>query len=84
MEYPLYVYAAGTLLALALYKVAAFAWGILGSPLRHLPGPPSESLFWGNMATTQKEDNSVPQARWVAQYGPNIAYKGVFGVRYPS
>ncbi|GJE84506.1 cytochrome P450 [Phanerochaete sordida] len=80
MEYPLYVYAAGTLLALALYKVVAFAWRVVASPLRHLPGPPSESLFWGNMGVIQKEDNSVPQERWVKQYGPNIAYKGVFNM----
>ncbi|EKM59827.1 uncharacterized protein PHACADRAFT_250554 [Phanerochaete carnosa HHB-10118-sp] len=32
------------------------------------------------MELIQREENSVPQERWVQQYGPAIAYKGVFGM----
>lgn len=81
MGYPLAVYAVAALVAFTVYKVISFLWQANTSPLRHLPGPPTESLFWGNMLAIQKEENSVPQERWVEQYGHSIAYKGLFGVR---
>ncbi|KAI0634036.1 cytochrome P450 [Trametes polyzona] len=63
------------LLGAALWK----AWPLLPrwtpTALKNLPGPPSPSWFYGNMEEIQAEDNSVPQERWVAQYGNNIKYK---------
>ncbi|EKM59789.1 uncharacterized protein PHACADRAFT_138020 [Phanerochaete carnosa HHB-10118-sp] len=79
MTYPLLAYAVGALVAFALYKLVRFIWNINTSPLRHLPGPPNDSLFWGNMRTIEKEEHSVVQERWAEQYGHSIAYKGVFG-----
>ena len=81
MGYPVALYVGGAVVALILYQVVPFLWKASTSPLRHLPGPPNDHLFWGNMLVIQKENNSVPQERWVEQYGLNIAYKGVFGVR---
>ena len=81
MGYPLAVYAVGALVALILYSVGPTVWHVLTSPLRHLAGPPNDSLLWGNMVAIQKGDNSVPQAGWVKQYGHTISYRGVFGVR---
>ena len=52
------------------------------TPLRHLPGPPSPSLFWGNFKLIAEAENSVPQEEWAAKYGPTIAYNGLFGVRH--
>lgn len=80
MGYSLAAYAVGALVALILYKLVPFLWQMNTTPLRHLPGPPTESLFWGNMLSIQKEENSVPQERWVEQYGSTIAYKGLFGL----
>ncbi len=40
-----------------------------------------KSLVWGNMKEIIDEDNSVPQERWVAEYGPTIMYRGFLGVR---
>nr|BAL05140.1 cytochrome P450 [Phanerodontia chrysosporium] len=80
MGYPLAVYAVGALVALIVYSVGPTVWHVLTSPLRHLPGPPNDSLLWGNMAAIQNEEISVPQARWVKQYGHTISYRGVFGM----
>ncbi|KAI0822361.1 cytochrome P450 [Trametes gibbosa] len=56
------------------------AWPLLPrwtpTALRNLPGPPNPSWFYGNMQEIQAADNSVPQERWVANYGPHILYKG--------
>ncbi|KAH9847038.1 cytochrome P450 [Lenzites betulinus] len=56
------------------------AWPLLPrctpTALRNLPGPPNPSWFYGNMKHIQAKDNSVPQERWLAEYGPHIVYKG--------
>lgn len=69
------------LLLLLGYYVVPLLWRSMFSPLRHLPGPPTPSLFWGQFKVIAAEDNSVPQERWVAQYGSNVAYQGIFRVR---
>lgn len=51
------------------------------SPLRHLPGPPSDHWLFGNFKVIADSENSVPQERWMEQYGPTMAYPGMFGVR---
>ncbi|EKM59786.1 uncharacterized protein PHACADRAFT_115009 [Phanerochaete carnosa HHB-10118-sp] len=72
--------ATGTLAALALCNLVLLVWRISTSPLQHLPGPPNESFVWGNAKTTEREGHSVPQDRWVQQYGHTIAYRSAFGV----
>lgn len=75
-------YALVALLAIFLYYALPFVWRATTTPLRHVPGPPSPSLLWGNLKIIQAAENSVPQEQWAAQYGPTIAYRGIFGVRY--
>lgn len=77
--------AAGALIALPfLYVVYEFGPLFLGqftSPLRHLPGPPSDHWLYGNAQAIIKAENSTCQEAWMEQYGPTLAYKGFFGVR---
>jgi hypothetical protein len=72
------------ILVLILYHAGPIVWRVLTSPLRHLPGPPSESILWGNIKSINGAENSVPQEQWVEKYGPIIAYKGILGVRPSS
>ena len=40
---------AGFILVYGIYKIFAFVYDELTSPLRHAPGPPNPSLIYGNM-----------------------------------
>jgi hypothetical protein len=40
---------AGSVGAYALYQILKLVWEELNSPLRHLPGPKSTHLFYGNL-----------------------------------
>ena len=73
-------FALAVFVTVALYHAVPMVWRALTSPLRHLPGPPTDSLFWGNFKIINEAENSVPQEQWVDQYGPTIAYRGIFGV----
>ena len=64
-----------------LWKLRPFYIRPFTSQIRNLPGPRMKSLLWGNMKEIIDEDNSVPQERWVAEYGPTIMYRGFLGVR---
>ncbi|PKY21653.1 cytochrome P450 [Rhizophagus irregularis] len=56
------------------YKI--YIWPIYITPLRKIPGPPSESLLYGNLKTIfTKEDT---QLKWVQEYGNIIRYHGIF------
>ncbi len=63
-----------------LWRLAPIIVRSLFSPLRDLPGPPSPHWFFGHFKQISKEENSVPQERWVEQYGHTFAYTGLFGV----
>ncbi|KAI0329991.1 cytochrome P450 [Cubamyces sp. BRFM 1775] len=63
-----------------LYKVGPALLRACTTPLKNLPGPPSEHWFFGNLKTIQVEDNSVPQERWLSQYGQTIMYRGFFNI----
>ncbi|KAH9885221.1 cytochrome P450 [Cubamyces lactineus] len=69
---------ASALLLILLHKLGPSFIRAYTTPLRELPGPPSDHWFFGNLKAVQEEDNSVPQERWVAQYGQNIMYRGFF------
>ncbi|PKY54087.1 cytochrome P450 [Rhizophagus irregularis] len=58
------------------YKI--FIWPFYISPLRKFPGPPSESLLYGNLKTLMREEYGVPQLRWIKKYGNVIKYHGLF------
>lgn len=72
---------AAAVLLLPAYYIVPILWSIVTSPLRHLPGPPNDSLFWGNFKRIREADDSVLQDQWVAQYGSTISFRGLFGVR---
>ncbi|RGB39306.1 hypothetical protein C1646_664698 [Rhizophagus diaphanus] len=58
------------------YKI--FIWPHYVSPLRKIPGPPSENPFLGNIKTFMKEDSGEPQLRWIKKYGNIIKVHGIF------
>ncbi|KAH9855328.1 cytochrome P450 [Lenzites betulinus] len=80
---------ATTLLLLCpIVLVLYFVWGFLlllfrqaGSPLRHLPGPPSASLFMGNLEDLHDQENTNLVARWARDYGTVFVYRGFMGGR---
>ncbi|KZW00396.1 cytochrome P450 [Exidia glandulosa HHB12029] len=69
--------------ALAAYwaanKLARSVWHRLTTPLRHLPGPKSESFIWGNLRAIFKADNSVIHEQWVKEYGKTFRYHAFLG-----
>ncbi|KAI0356106.1 cytochrome P450 [Trametes cingulata] len=77
-----------TLLVLPLVLVLYFLWTFLlllfrqaRSPLRHLPGPPSASLFMGNLQELHDQENTGLVARWADTYGLAFVYRGFMGGR---
>ena len=74
------LYALAALIAVVLYQLGPFIWRAFTSPLRHLPGPPTDSWWLGQFRIINAAENSVPQEEWAKQYGPSIAYRGMFGV----
>ncbi|KAI0768260.1 cytochrome P450 [Trametes elegans] len=63
-----------------LQRLWPVIWRACSTSLKNIPGPPNPSWIFGSMRIIWDEDNSVPQERWAAQYGPNITYKGFFGI----
>ncbi|KDR80817.1 hypothetical protein GALMADRAFT_241271 [Galerina marginata CBS 339.88] len=63
-----------------VYKFFDFIYVQWTSPLNDLPGPPSTSLFYGNLKEIMEAENSVLHEQWVEEYGPVIKYKGLFGL----
>ncbi|RIA97841.1 cytochrome P450 [Glomus cerebriforme] len=59
-----------------IYKI--YIWPCYISPLRKIPGPPSENPFYGNLKTLLKEESGEPQLRWVKQYGNIVKFHGIF------
>ncbi|KAH9899345.1 cytochrome P450 [Cubamyces lactineus] len=77
-----------TVLALPLVLTLYFLWTFLllllrqaRSPLRHLPGPPSTSLFMGNLQELHDQENTGLVARWTHSYGSAFVYRGFMGGR---
>ncbi|GBB94360.1 hypothetical protein RclHR1_02340017 [Rhizophagus clarus] len=60
------------------YKI--FIWPFYVSPLRKIPGPPSDNPFYGNVNTlvARKDDFIDPQLEWVEKYGKVLKYNGLF------
>ncbi|KAJ7144759.1 cytochrome P450 [Mycena crocata] len=71
---------AGTLGAYALYEIVKLVYNEFNSPLRHLPGPKSTHLLFGNLKDIWKAENSVLHEKWVQEYGPTLKYKAFFGM----
>ncbi|PKY39669.1 cytochrome P450 [Rhizophagus irregularis] len=61
------------------YKI--FIWPFYVSPLRKIPGPPSDNPISGNLKSIiTGESNSFiePQLKWVRKYGNIVKYNGLF------
>ncbi|OSD01474.1 cytochrome P450 [Trametes coccinea BRFM310] len=77
-----------TVLALPVAVSLYFLWTFLSllvrqarSPLRHLPGPPSTSLFMGNLKELHDQENNGLVARWASSFGRAFVYRGFMGGR---
>ncbi|PKY16233.1 cytochrome P450 [Rhizophagus irregularis] len=51
-------------------------WPFYISPLRKIPGPPSENIFLGNFKSFFKEEE--PHVKWMQQYGNIVKFYGIF------
>ncbi|CAE6464609.1 unnamed protein product [Rhizoctonia solani] len=64
---------------IVLFKIAEGAYypiRKLFSPLRQLPGPPNESLIFGNLKRIFAAPNSVIHEAWLKEYGSTLTYRG--------
>lgn len=78
---PLYVLSAGALLAAYfLWKFARIVFQLHTSSMRDLPGPPSPSWFYGNLAEIAAAEARSLNERWTEQYGHTITYRGMWNV----
>ncbi|GET00295.1 cytochrome P450 [Rhizophagus clarus] len=59
------------------YKI--FIWPFYVSPLRKIPGPPSDNPILGNLKSLMKSDGFIEtRLRWVRKYGNIVKYNGLF------
>ncbi|GBB83832.1 hypothetical protein RclHR1_01050006 [Rhizophagus clarus] len=58
----------------AIYNT--YIWPFYISPLRKVPGPPSESLIYGNYKTFMTKEE--PQFEWIKKYGQIVKYYEMF------
>ena len=67
----------------AVYKTWKFikfwTWP-LSSPLRDIPGPERENIFFGNLGEIRRNQSSVLHEEWVKKYGKVVVYKGFMNV----
>ncbi|KIK80380.1 hypothetical protein PAXRUDRAFT_833550 [Paxillus rubicundulus Ve08.2h10] len=72
------LFALASVAAFGFWKFLRLVYHELRSPLRHLPGPKSSSLIYGNMGDIWKAENSILHEQWVKEYGNTLKYKGFF------
>ncbi|CAB4387314.1 unnamed protein product [Rhizophagus irregularis] len=59
------------------YKI--FIWPYYVSPLRKIPGPPSDNPILGNLQSLLSSvDSTDPKLEWVRKYGNIVKYNGLF------
>ncbi|PKY39665.1 cytochrome P450 [Rhizophagus irregularis] len=60
------------------YKI--FIWPYYVSPLRKIPGPPSDNPYFGNVQSlmTKRSDFIDPQLKWIKKYGNVVKYHELF------
>jgi hypothetical protein len=66
--------------AFVAYWVYRIVVAPLLSPLRVVPGPPSEHPLWGNLRPLIDEDPGRAHADWAEKYGGAVRYRGLLGV----
>ncbi|KAJ6543029.1 cytochrome P450 [Mycena capillaripes] len=69
---------AGTLLCYLLFHAFQILYRNFTSPLRHVAGPESPSLVFGNFQ--EIGDNVYLTQKWRDQFGPNFMFKGLFSI----
>ena len=52
------------------------------SPLRKLPGPPSQSWLYGNVKQIFERGQSIAWDEWMLTYGKTFRYPVLFNVRF--
>ncbi|CAI2181749.1 3699_t:CDS:2, partial [Funneliformis geosporum] len=57
------------------YKV--YIWPYYTSPLRNIPGPPSDSFLYGNFKRFFVEEAGEPYLRWAKEYGSFVKYNTI-------
>lgn len=67
-----------------LWKSRALLLAPFTSPLLSLPGPPSPSLFFGNLKQLRESDEDLTRDNWAKDHGSVLMYKGFFSVRTES
>lgn len=78
---PLYVLLVGALLAAwLLWKVVRVVVRLRTSSMRDLPGPPSPSWFYGNLAEVAAAEARSLNEKWTEQYGHTITYRAMWNV----
>jgi hypothetical protein len=71
----------GLLVVLAAYaSYRAYTWWTRPTPLALLPGPASPSWLWGHLRVILAAEHSVLHEQWMREYGPVVAYYGIFNV----
>ena len=66
-------------LAYLLWTFAVLYLRQARSPLRNLPGPPSPSFVLGDLRELHDQENTGLLARWEAEHGSTLVYKGFIG-----
>ncbi|KAL1939460.1 hypothetical protein VTO73DRAFT_10016 [Trametes versicolor] len=61
-----------------LWKSRALLLAPFASPLLSLPGPPSPSLFFGNLKQLRESDEDLTRDNWAKDHGSVLMYKGFF------
>ncbi|THH06392.1 hypothetical protein EW146_g9624 [Bondarzewia mesenterica] len=64
-----------------IVKVLRYALRPYFSPVRHVRGPESKSLLYGNLLDLFEYDDGDMHEQWRAEYGDVYKYKGFFNVR---
>jgi len=67
-----------------LFTFARYQIHNLRSPLRNLPGPPSQSLLHGNTKEIFEKGYTVAWDEWMSTYGKTFRFSGIFDVRPSS
>ncbi|KAJ7759788.1 cytochrome P450 [Mycena maculata] len=68
----------GTLLCYILFHVPQILYHNLTSPLRHVVGPKSPSLIFGNFKEMREDPHLT--TKWRTEFGANFRFKGLFSI----
>ncbi|KAF8597173.1 cytochrome P450 [Ceratobasidium sp. AG-I] len=70
---------AGGLIVLKYYDYLWWPIQSWQTPLRHLRGPPNDSVFLGHLLKISQEDLKNAHVEWFVKYGKTFRFRGVLG-----